>query len=270
MTLLIIVTEVADAAVLSLSRAHPKHNHPHQLSKDPLANFFVLPRSCVCKNWMQTYQSGAVTCGQGPEFYFKTGSTKGSTYQGPINALNISICKQFYEVLNFNKCVNLNMGKDKGQWCYVDAACQDLRHGEPVQGTNLSWKKCEQGPDDRLRDFPVRALETIAIEHDVDLGLLHKMSYPLSKAGEGLLFPEVESFWGLGKNSSESLPKSLSKEMQYIAESNWPYSFDNSDSETVPHTIVVGMKVYRVEESPNRNETHPGTWAKLTCINGCY
>merc|ERR1712137_1154484 len=133
---------------------------------------------------------------------------------------NISICKQFFEVLNFNKCVNLNVGKDRGQWCYVDGACTDLKDGEPVRGTKLSWKKCEKGPDDRLRDFPVRSLETIAIEHDVDLGLLHKMSYPLSKAGEAPLFPQVEAFWGLGKESAENLPKSLSKEMRNIAETN--------------------------------------------------
>mmetsp|Transcript_13269 Transcript_13269/g.37682 ORF Transcript_13269/g.37682 Transcript_13269/m.37682 type:complete len:96 (+) Transcript_13269:2-289(+) len=93
------------------------------------------------------------------------------------------------------------------------------------------------------------------------------MAYPLSKAWENKRFPEVQAFWGIG-GTPESLPPWLAKDMQKIADSGAPYSFDNSLDERCPHTIVVGTTVYSVVDSPRKEEGHPGTWEELSCVSG--
>lgn len=256
------------AAVTRVLALTPSSNRPHKRHSE---GFEVSPEVCICRNWKETYQSGVVSCGAGQEFYFKTkkSSPKSDQLNGAMVGLKASICDEFYETLDHGDCVNLNVGKDKGQWCYVDAECPDLHGGGPVPGTPLSWKLCQPGQDAMFRDFTPEQLYTIAQQDDLDLGLLHKMSYPLSKAWEDKRFPEVQAFWGVGNETGESLPVWLREDMQKIVDTGKPYSFDNSLDERVPHTIVQGMKVWSVEDNEDRNDEHPGTWEQLFCISGC-
>lgn len=235
--------------------------HLHQSSASLKAE------SCTCQNWKQTYASKKAQCGQSNEFFLATGlhapSPKVRSELG--QKLGGEFCTRFFETLNTNVCVNVNMGnfgKDCGTWCYVSADCADAT---AVPSSAVSWKQCS-ATDLRLRDLAPTTLAIFARDHDLDLGLLHKMSYPLY--GQHL-WGDVEAFWGLGGKSASSLPADLRKEMQEIADSGTPHSFDTAEDNHPPHRIVVGMTVYAVYPSAHGSSNHPGTWNELSCVTGC-
>jgi len=266
----LIVAAISGAA--ALAPVHPHHRHlAEKAAAAATAYAAANPEACMCKNWKQAYASEGMSCGAGQEFFFKTGKSKPepAKLEEAKQLIGQTICGNFYQKLDHSRCVNLNIGKDQGQWCYVDAACRTLNAGAGVPGTQLSWKHCVPGQDSMLRDLSPEDLNTTSRGSDLELGLLHKMSYPLSKAWENKRFPEVQDFWGVGGGSPTSLPHWLQADMKKIADTARPYSFDNSLDERTPHTIVVGMKVYQVEDSPDKDEARPGTWETLKCIQGC-
>jgi len=262
----VLLASVLGAA--SLAPTRPKHRHLAQ--KAAVAAASVNQEACVCKNWKQTYGNGT-SCGAGQEFFFKTGKSKpdAAKLDEAKQALGLQICAGFYEKLDHNRCVNLNVGSDQGQWCYVDAACGNLNFGGRLPNSALAWKGCTAGQDPSLRDLSPEDIGEAARGADIELGLFHKMAYPLSKAWQNKRFPEVQAFWGVGDAPADSLPAWVQKDMKKIADTQRPYSFDNALDEHTPHTIVVGMKVYTVEDSPTKDESHPGTWETLRCIKGC-
>lgn len=270
---LFIVTAIMGTTALSPSVIKPKHHQAKvaAAAKAASASIEPVPEACMCKNWKETYQNSGLSCGAGQEFFFKLGKTKpdAAKLDEAKKLIGQTICANFYEVLNFNKCVNMNVGKDQGQWCYVDAACAHLNAGGKVPDSQLSWKKCEPGQDAMLRDLSPEELNKTAHESDLELGLLHKMSYPLSKAWEGKRFPEVQAFWGVGDVSVDTYPTWLKEDMKKITDTGKPFSFDNSLDERTPHTIVVGKKAYRVVDNAQKDEAHPGTWETLECIASC-
>jgi len=76
--------------------------------------------------------------------------------------------------------VNVNLGTDDGEWCYVDSVCSSINGGShTLEG--VSWKKSQHRQDKMLRDYSPKELADLAMTTNLDLGLLHKMSYPLSK-----------------------------------------------------------------------------------------
>jgi len=258
---LAIAAGVAEAVALASVKPH----HHHHAQNEAWAS--LPPDVCKCKNWKETYGSGEAMCGAGQEFYFSTGNLERKDPKRIKAAWDHwgFLCAQFFQRLDNNRCVNINVGKDTGTWCYVDPQCPttqlDARRG-------IAWKSCWPGKDPMLRDLSPEELNATARELDVELGVLHKFSYPLSKAYKNKRFPEVAAYWGIG-STPESLPVWLRMDMQKIANTGRPYSFDNSLDERTPHTIVVGMKVYQVEDSPDKDEARPGTWETLKCIQGC-
>jgi len=220
---------------------------------------------CSCLNWKQAYQRDATRCGLSNEFYFATSqhapssSAMLATLKGMMGG---EFCDRFYQTLDDNFCVNVNMGDDRGQWCYVSAACAE---GTAVPGAALSWKQCG-AQDTQLRDFTPTRLSAFAADNNLDLGLLHKMSYPLY---QGHLWGDVEAFWGLGGKSASSMLPAVRQEIQAIVDSGKPYSFDTAEDNHPPHRIVVGRTVYAVSSSPTASMDHPGSWNALTCVSGC-
>lgn len=177
-------------------------------------------------------------------------------------------CTWFYEARNDNLCTNVNMGVDAGQWCYVSSECEAASGGR-IWDTQFSWKTCSQTQDTRLREVLPPGLSQMAQAQDLDLGLLHKESYPLYEDG---LWSTVEAFWGLGNSSVETMPAALRAEMQTIADSGVPHSFDTESDHHPPHRIVVGMTVYAVEFTAPQAELdidHPGSWSALSCLRNC-
>merc|ERR1719464_2570484 len=97
--------------------------------------------ACACKNWKQAYQSGDVKCGGGEESWQETNTSNTSlvhssssppVYRLYNNTVKELLCTQFWEVLDSDRCVNLNVGEDKGTWCYVDSACKTLQGGSKI------------------------------------------------------------------------------------------------------------------------------------------
>lgn len=233
--------------------------------------------SCTCKNWKETYANG-VDCGSNLEFFLATGKTSLSNpLLSQVKAgMGDEFCTRFYETLDDNYCVNVNMGDDQGEWCFVDSSCSNLRGGAPTLG-GVSWKKCEHGQDKMLRDYSPEQLAELAATAKLDLGLLHKMSYPLYK---GHLWKEVSGFWNVPVTAISTVPQGvplspkllqafmaprwgdgsitpeLRQEMQAIKDSGKPYSFDTALDNHPPHVIVEGEKVYLVLGS-------------LVCVSGC-
>jgi len=104
------------------------------------------------------------------------------------------------------------MGADEGQWCYVDASCKSLNGGMAVEspyGARASWKYCgEKGAGDkRLRDYMPEDLSTLADEKKLDMGLLHKMAYPLRQGPK--VWNEVSMFWGVGVDALKAVPAGI-------------------------------------------------------------
>lgn len=222
--------------------------------------------ACTCKKWVEVYEHFGAQCGATNEFYLATQKNKldSSAVKALQGFLGIEFCDRFFEKLQGNYCVNINMGADVGQWCYVSNECDDLINGEAVPGTSLSWKKCG-AQDLQLRNYTPEELSTLSRTEDLDLGLLHKMSYPLYK---GHLWKEVQAAWGIS-GSPETLPQELREEMRKIAQSGKPFSFDTAEDNHPPHRIVFGTRVYDVNPSPDANGMHPGSWTSFSCERGC-
>lgn len=236
--------------------------------------------TCECKNWMETYKSGAIACGTGSEFYFHTHKMQPleDTMTTAKAKWGKMVCTDFYEKLNTNKCVNVNMGQDYGQWCYVDAACEDLNKGDKISNSQLSWKMCQTGKDASLRDSHPEELAQFSKDNDVWLAMLHKMSYPGERAGEGgaHLWKTVMASFGISPEvgawvenySPEGMPNNLKADAELIKSKGIPHSFDTRTDGKVPHMIVDGEKVYIVEGGENPI-TSPGGWSTLRCVGGC-
>lgn len=236
-------------------------------------------KSCSCLNWKQTYAKNPRSCGMANEFFFVTQGKPQNGFQlaGLKSALGGEFCERFYETIDDNYCVNVNMGTDNGQWCFVDSKCHSLNGGERM--ATHSWKKCHAKGDKMLREYEPEQLASLAKSAKLDIGLLHKMSYPLHKK---LQWKDVSSFWGVPVKALTVVPDGLPKgstlkglheflapkwgapklshsqkrEMQTIMDSGLPYSFDTDDDQHPPHVIVQGKKVYLV-------------LGGLVCLAGC-
>lgn len=243
--------------------------------------------NCKCLNWKDSYKTGAAECGHNAEFFMITAATELGSDVLPVwkPTLNSAFCSGFFERLDDNFCVNMNMGPDigSGQWCFVDPNCESK---ELVQhdGTH-AWKFCH-GPaeshttfDKRLRDYKPLELAAVAKTHGLDMGQLHKMSYPLVP---GLLWEDVAAFWhhshtgdanfGLKEmpedlkwfwptlkelneymkmrwgNGGEITNPNLVKYLEEIVRSDVPHSFDLETEHDKPNkdVIVWGESVYVV------------------------
>jgi len=135
-----------------------------------------------------------------------------------------------------------------------------------------------------LRQYAPEALAELARAQRLDLGLLNKMSYPLVD----YKWKYVSSFWGATLDELTSLPQDLlpgvsladvketlrprwgkrsrsidakmSAELQRIADSGVPVTFDTAKDHHPPHVIVQGRTVYVVL---------PSSKAVLLCVYGC-
>jgi len=101
--------------------------------------------TCQCLNWKDAYTSGAASCGQGLE-NLPVSST--SDVMGNRLAIQTDICTDFYEKLDHNHCVKLDLDlrreRRSDQWCYVSAECGSLNGGAAIRGRAVSWKVCSE------------------------------------------------------------------------------------------------------------------------------
>lgn len=228
------------------------------------------PSACKCLNWRTVYGSGLIECGMGNEYYFNT--SKLSPKKEDISIVkkeqNQSVCHYFFERLDFNKCMNINVGKYEGQWCYVSQDCHTLNGGAKLNGIN--WKLCREAKpdnDELTRDVGPVMLNSYAWDFDINFGILHKFAYPCEKGHQGQIWPHMAKCWGLNNESDyKTLPNWLSRKCNEIMAAGKPWSFDTREDQNLPHVIVVGFQVFRVDVSPWKNWDHPGTYETLTVV----
>jgi hypothetical protein len=237
---------------------------------------FPYEGGCSCLEWKDAYYHVPynLQCGSGFEFAFLD-NQKEMPVQPILDAYNenLGMCVLFFKRIEGNSCINVNMGYDYGQWCYVmSSECSELNGGQVMEANPLlSTKKCKQGEDRMLRDLSPKELSDKARQEDLDLGLLMKMSYVLWDHGT---WDEVETFWGFGEKSMNDFAKEYDGELLYkvkgIADDGIPYVYDVTENHHPPHRVTVGMTVYSVEPNPNLgNLYHPGQWNVLKCLTNC-
>lgn len=224
------------------------------------------PSSCTCLPWGSVYTT--TQCGTGYEFAFANSGnppTDVATFTALASTLYSEFCANFYTQLPSNACVNMNMGADMGQWCYVSASCANLNGGRVVN-SHVNSKVCTAGQDTMLRDSSPPELSQFSIANNLDMGLLHKMSYPLYQTA---LWGQVEAVWGMGNGSIGAIPAAILSDMSAIQTSGAPNSFDSAPDNHPPHRIVVGQTVYGVDPNPDADINHPGSWQVFSCLSHC-
>lgn len=248
----------------------------HSRANSSAKQHFPYEGGCSCLEWKDAYYHVPfnVMCGSGYEFNFVENyeEQEVKSIQDAYND-NVGICVLFFKMILGNDCVNVNLGHDHGQWCYVmSSECSDLNGGFVTEDNPmLATKKCKQGEDRMLRDYTPEELSHKAHREDLDLGFLAKMSYPVWDHGT---WDEVETFWGFGNKSMSDFAKEYDGEMleklQGIADDGYAYVYDVSGDHKPPHHITMGMTVYSIE--PNEdidNLYHPGQWNLLKCVSNC-
>jgi len=222
---------------------------------------------CKCKNWKSEYKHETAECGKGKE-YFPVEENAPSLYRTDSEKVATDLCTHFYHNLDSHHCVNLNLGKDNGTWCYTDPMCNDLNGGGRIAGM-LSWKICKNAiggrpADLKLRDYSLDDLEDIAKKKDIWLAGLVKLSYPGSRADKGSLVNLTDLL-----NNTDSLPESLVSRAKEFGNGNEAVWFDTNKDAKVPIVIVTGTKAYKVDKALHQDPMHPGTWSTFECIVGC-
>jgi hypothetical protein len=244
--------------------------------------------ACSCLNWKETY-SGGVTCGRTEEFHPESHQAYEDSESGfkVLEAvLGDKYCTKFYEKLDGNYCVNVNIGKDEGQWCFVDSSCSDLNGGGPVNQSSLNYKMCGTG-DAMLRDSSPEALAELATSAHLDLAFVFSMSYPKYEEN-GKLWKDVAAFWKVPQTAFASLPvttrvfmkpkfgdgiisEGMYWEMKEIADSGIGYLFEiyHDEKDRPPPgedklmVITQGQKMYLMSKTPGEDSD------KLVCMSGC-
>lgn len=225
--------------------------------------FFVrkTENRCACKNWKQAYQSG-IECGSGKEWAWEATPIRKPPLQYWVYSYDSTkklICKNFWEVLDSDRCINLNVGKDEGTWCYVHSSCKTLNGGSEIND-QFSWKKCAHD-ELKFSDYTPQELYNFSQQNDIWFGGLEKISHPGSRVGERQLV-NVDDF-------SYEIPTWVALKLKKFGTSTRPYWFDTNDNGTMPFMIVHDNKVYRVDAGPVQDPQHPRTWSTLNCTLGC-
>jgi len=223
---------------------------------------------CECLNWEQVYKRNGAKCGDGHElsFVLRTGMVDWLARL----MYNVEFCYNFFMRIDDNPCVNMVMDNQPGewynnQWCYVSKECPTSTHLNT--SSLLNAKICEPGRDKMLRDQTPFELREMAKEHDLSIGLLMKMAYPVE--GEAR-WPSVEALF---RNDSAvalaSVNASALARLRYLQSTGAGYVLD-SDKGRAPFGVIKGGKTYLIEKDEvNRQETHPWTHTNFKCLSNC-
>lgn len=155
---------------------------------------------CSCMKWNDTYAVWNATYGKGKEV--KCGSKVEFFVAG--GSMEDAFCDDFFSEMPNNLCVNVNMGADMGQWCYVDSSCSSLNGGAQTDFEGMSWKMCDMksplsnedryfaGEDMIFRTEKVASILTCC--GDSDYENLLKLAYPMDRDH---LWKDVSAFWNV-------------------------------------------------------------------------
>mmetsp|Transcript_94888 Transcript_94888/g.268631 ORF Transcript_94888/g.268631 Transcript_94888/m.268631 type:complete len:283 (-) Transcript_94888:78-926(-) len=228
-------------------------NHPHPDHRDP----------CICRTWSQRYKYETITCGQGPEFYHGSPAAP-EIYKDTTPEQQNSTCENFFTKIDTGICVNYNLGRDQGTWCYVSPTCSKLNGGGAFPG-QLNWKKCQKGrsPDPMFRDYMPEMLRDFARQRNIWLPTLVRYAYPGQRADYGVLARRDDL--------KDGVPDTVRAALAQVGDPTAPMWLDTEASGDLPLMIVFGNTVWEVyrQETKYQHVDRPGTWAALRCFSGC-
>jgi len=217
---------------------------------------------CLCQKFSREYYYNKVQCGIGKEFYpTLPGSIK--IYSTDNEYMQHVLCSSFFSLLGDPDCVNLNVGRDEGSWCYVDVRCNTLRGGTRMPGYP-SWKTCVngRGGDSLLRDYSPGSLAKKSKTWMTWMAAMVRFAYPGARADQdgvvslddfnGTLSAQIQSKIALLQNGQDI-----------------PVWFDTRPDGKVPIVVVHRDKVWRVDHNPEAQGPMPGTWSELYCLKNC-
>lgn len=225
---------------------------------------------CACLNWKELYQNKNVSCGDGAEFYFatKTDSPAGARLGELKSTYGDEFCTKFFEVIDDDYCVNKNIGADEESWCYVSDSCTERIIGLgpnnifPVRN-GLARKKCFALTDKILRDEQPMGVANLAKAKGFDLGLLYKMTYPVSDH----LWKHVSPMWrhvGLSKipdtfrgrmaprweeYTEGGMSDELRLELQLSIDASDPIVYYTAADGKPPYIVAEGKRLFLVADN---------------------
>jgi len=209
--------------------------------------------SCQCLNWKQTYDSGAVLCGEGLELTSSVFAAEGGpkltaaqwiammhspTKSLPFKDWNEEICVHLLNNYDDNKCIRGGGYMDSeffGQaWCYVSRQCggQSLAVNgtqAPANAPQVSAKFCENGTDPFLGAMAPPEL----FEYGKRMGLevpddLVRLAYPID--GEWFWKDRAQQEWKMDELMAQGVPTVMDESGELIKDK----------------VIVFGEKVYKM------------------------
>jgi len=148
--------------------------------------FHYYPRDetdpCACLEWQEVYSTFLAHCGDGYEYF--PAIQKGVPKEAAPKYLEQSFCKDFFQKLDDNECVNMvhdntqNMWYSGKTWCWVPKGCPMVSEEAYDYRVHAKVKFCSPG-DLALGHFLPSELEAYSQDHDLDIGLLSKFAYPV-------------------------------------------------------------------------------------------
>lgn len=232
---------------------------------------------CQCLRWTDVYEDYGVLCGMGSEFAFL------SQYDRRPN-LRKQLCQHFFTKFATNYCVQQwFMSRERSQWCYVSAECENLNGGEYLTGTAAGWKVCEGANtkgaiarDSLLNSRGPHELFNLALKFKMDPGYVLRMAYPVwGTSVEALHWVGVEQVLGLQPPTGNVTAKA--EWLEKVKEDRLPWIVDSHDGRN-PYGVVVGDLIIEIKYSDwfyenihNFSDVLLHEWksSTLECIRGC-
>jgi len=219
---------------------------------------------CNCKRWMTTYDEAGMHCGKGLEFYFASGMhpQRGALLSLSRAAFGYKVCNRFYERIRRRYCMNVNIGRDMGTWCYVKNTCDDLRGGQNITGSNFAWKMCDVR-DVSFREYTPLALAVYAQRQKLDLSLLAKLTYVTY---DEALWDKVSAFFIPGNGTLDDLRPELRADLEEINNLGDPVLFETNREGRPPHRLVYRGTVFGISEERDKASYR---YPQLDCLHKC-
>lgn len=223
---------------------------------------------CRCLNWQNEVYTRHV-CGMSNEYFFVTGNPQ----PAPEHALMVRMswhqyCDRFYMKMDNNICFNINIGHDRGQWCFVDSRCHDLNGGGLVtKQPTLRWKKCAPGADAMFRDRTLEEVIQFTQKYDVSFNIAGQLawpSYPVTKGVwknlKGYFLPSQAEQPGGDYPFDEEHRAALDQ----LAVAGGPFMIDTNYRHSPPQVVVDNGKLYEVKMKTKKPDLeHPGGWCDV-------
>uniref|UniRef100_A0A7S1RUI8 Uncharacterized protein n=1 Tax=Alexandrium catenella TaxID=2925 RepID=A0A7S1RUI8_ALECA len=226
---------------------------------------------CRCLKWTDVYEDYGVLCGMGSEFSFLP------VHQQRPN-LKKQMCEHFFTQFGTNYCVQeWFMSRERTQWCYVSAECENLDGGSYLAGTAAAWKVCDGAKGDTLLNTKgPHELFALGIDFKMDPGYMLRMAYPVwGTTVESLHWVGVQQALGLQPPTGNVTAKS--EWLETIKDERLPWIVDSHDGLN-PFGLVIGSMILEAKYSDwfyenVHNLTHvlENEWrsTELECVSGC-